>query len=345
MNCNSINIQHASKICIVDFVNFEEIFNQIPQDAYWITDSKIYSLWQNNWPKNLNWYVLPSDERTKSFESYLQCIEWLFSQNADRNTTLVALGGGVITDLVGYVASSYKRGVNYYAIPTTLLGQVDASIGGKVGINLRYGKNLIGSFYPPEKILLCLDFLETLDLRQFNSGSAEIWKYAFIYKPELLHYLMDQPLRTNSKNLYEIIHDCISIKKHYIEIDEFDRTDQRSQLNFGHTIGHAIESVSGYQSLYHGEAISIGMILETILSEKIGISEPGLANQIKSGLSSQGLPSELPFHLDRRLLMEAIKHDKKNSKQNLAFSLLSTFGQCKLYKNIDPNDVFQVLNP
>src|SRR5205807_1069483 len=194
-------------------------------------------------------------------------------------TTIIAFGGGVIGDLAGLVAALYMRGVPYVQIPTTLLAQVDSSIGGKVAVDLAAGKNLAGAFYPPKEVLIPLDALRTLDKRQFRNGMAEVWKYAFIADKDLLGTLKAKVpnCSNNVNNLKGIVQRCIEIKKGAVEADEFETSGARAVLNFGHTVGHAIESATGYSGIFHGEAISIGMVAESYLGEELGVTEAGTA--------------------------------------------------------------------
>lgn len=283
--------------------------------------------------------VIPAGEGEKNLERFTQIVEWLASRPTPRNATIVALGGGVIGDLVGYVAASYMRGVRYIQIPTTLLAQVDSSVGGKVGVDLPQGKNLVGAFYPPQAVYIATELLQTLDERQYANGMAEVWKYGFIMDTDLIEDLAQQ-----RKSIEETVRKCVEHKKYVVENDEYERTGLRATLNFGHTIGHAIEQVTGYERYLHGEAIAIGMVLEARLGERLNITKKGAADEIKRCFEITGLPTELGRDLETGKLIEAMKRDKKAMEGILAFSLLTQLGSCKLIDEVPQQEVEAVLD-
>jgi 3-dehydroquinate synthase len=250
----------------------------------------------------------------------------------------VALGGGVVGDLAGFVAATYMRGVPLVQIPTSLLAQVDSSVGGKVGIDLPEGKNMVGAFYPPERVSICTETLDTLSQREFDNGMAEVWKAGFILDRSLVDRLVAKSLTRD-----EMVQRCIEIKRQVVEADEFETNGERAKLNFGHTVGHAVEKLTGYGPVLHGEAISIGMVIEARLGEAIGLSEPGTHDAVEECLGSQGLPTTSLVLRNIDMLIETMRRDKKASGGRLAFSLLTHIGGCKLVEDVPESDVRKVL--
>jgi len=235
------------------------------------------------------------------------------------------------------------RGVPYYQIPTTLLSQVDSSVGGKVGVDLPEGKNLAGAFYPPAHVSISVELLQTLSRQQFANGMAEVWKYGFIMDSELVGLLEEKAIEPNDSNLESIVERCIALKARVVEADEFETTGLRAILNFGHTVGHAIEFATGYGTLLHGEAISIGMVAEARLGELLGITPAGIWREIQRNMKNQGLPtSHLVLH-HSELLLNAMLGDKKAANGKLAFSLLTDIGRCKLVEDVPASAVQEAL--
>jgi 3-dehydroquinate synthase len=283
--------------------------------------------------------ILPSGEATKSMQVLADVLEWLAKTNASRKTTVVAIGGGVIGDLAGFAAATYMRGVTFIQIPTTLLAQVDSSVGGKVGVDLASGKNLAGAFYPPTRVDICLDALATLPARQIVNGMAEVLKYGFIMDEPLLK--LCDPNRISE--IEQIVRTCIALKKQVVEADELELTGVRAILNFGHTVGHALEVLTNYESLLHGEAISIGMAVEAELGELLGVTEPGTKDEVVAHLSGWSLPTTHPFLKRTGPMMSAMRRDKKTRNTRLAFSLLTKIGECKLVSDVDEEIVVKAL--
>jgi 3-dehydroquinate synthase len=297
--------------------------------------------------------TLPPGEQTKSLAHLAEICRWLAQNGATRKSTLVAMGGGVIGDLVGFAAATYMRGIQYIQIPTTLLAQVDSSVGGKVAVDIPEGKNLVGAFHQPAAVYIPIDLLQHLPSRQFNNGMAEIWKYGFIMDRELTERLQKNPQPTGN-DLHEIIEACIRHKAHVVAEDEFETKGLRAILNFGHTVGHAIEQALGYSSLLHGEAISIGMVAESRLGELLGLTPPGTTQIIRSCLEASSLPTRFfaqfgPQHMhqdrlaDPEALVNAMRRDKKATSGKLAFSLLTSIGGCKLIDGVEEQFVYQAL--
>ncbi len=337
-----MTVQHSRGSYEIFFCQKSDIISHLPNESPIITDTNI----SQHFPdllKDRNVLELAPGEDQKTLSRFAECVEWLASIRASRSTNLIALGGGVIGDLVGYAASSYMRGISFVQVPTTLLAQVDSSVGGKVGVDLPQGKNLVGAFHPPSKVVVSTDALATLDERQFVNGMAEVWKYGFIRDPELVEELSEVRLNPQHPQLEAIVRRCIRHKRDVVEADEHEKKGIRATLNFGHTIGHAIEQVTGYTTYLHGEAISIGMIAEAHLGESIGMTASGTAEKLKHALVHQGLPASLNSPLDSQTLIQTMKVDKKAMDGNLAFSLLTSIGECKLVQNVAEGEVLKAL--
>jgi 3-dehydroquinate synthase len=287
--------------------------------------------------------VIEPGEASKGIATYSLVLEWLAESQARRDATLIAIGGGVVGDLAGFVAATYMRGIALVQVPTTLMGQVDSAIGGKTAIDLKAGKNLAGAFHAPDAILVDVQMLATLPAREFVSGAAEVWKYGAILDAELLAELERAPLSPDRTDLARIVRRCAEHKARVVEEDEFERLGRRAILNFGHTIGHAVEAAMGFGPLTHGEAVAIGMVAEARLGETIGLTEAGVADRLRRGLSRQGLPTEIPPGLEPRELMAWMGRDKKAGADGLAFSLLPAVGRCTLVRGVDESAVLDVL--
>ncbi len=285
---------------------------------------------------------LKPGESSKSMAVYGQALDWL-AQRARRGTRVVALGGGVVGDLAGFAAATYMRGLKLLQVPTSLLAMVDSAVGGKVGVDLAAGKNLAGSFWPPERVLIPLDALGTLPERHFVNGAAEVWKYGAIMSPELFERLERSPLKPDAPDIGQVVMECLELKRQVVEEDEFETKGRRAVLNFGHTVGHALEHATGYQGLLHGEAVSIGMVLEARLAASLGVADAALADRLAAGLASQGLPTAMPDGLSADGLIGAMRRDKKAGQNGLAFSLVSDIGACKLHAGVDEGAVRAVL--
>ncbi len=330
-------LSYASSILSLGTV--DELVGQIPSDAFILTDENVSRLWGRRFAR-WNQLVLPAGEQTKSFEFFESTVLTLAESGLKRSTSIVALGGGVIGDLAGFVAATYMRGVPLIQFPTTLLAQVDSSVGGKVGIDLPQGKNLVGAFYHPSLILIATETLKTLDERQLKNGLAEVWKYAFIMAPDLIDAIQSA---IKEQEYDDVVLRCIRLKEEVVREDEFDRSGRRAILNYGHTVGHALEAMQGYAGLLHGEAISVGMVVEASLGERLGITEPGTSHQVRQWLQETGLPTASPDLQRTHELIELMKKDKKAAHSGLGFSLLEGVGRCKLVEGIPESEVREAL--
>ncbi len=270
--------------------------------------------------------VLPPGEENKTLQSISRLWSGFLQAGLDRKGTVIALGGGVIGDMAGFAAATFMRGCAWVALPTTLLSMVDASIGGKTGFDLPEGKNLVGAFAPPRLVLADPQTLLTLPPEELRSGMAEVVKHALIADPLLLDLCRpDYPQR-----LEEIVRRAIAVKVQVIEQDPYEQ-GIRAALNLGHTVGHAVEIVSGFR-LRHGEAVAIGTVAEARLAERLGMTEPGsrLGQQIAEIFSGLGLPIEIPPHLEREAILRAMRVDKKKQNQVVRFALPLKIGEVRV---------------
>ncbi len=281
--------------------------------------------------------VVPAGEGSKSLKSVEKCYDQLAAHRLERKSFIIALGGGVVGDLAGFVAATYLRGIPFVQVPTTLLAQVDSSVGGKVGVNLKAGKNLVGAFHQPRLVLCDLDTLRTLPMREYRAGLAEVIKYGIIYDAPLFERLereMKKLLRRDPKVLAEVIARCCEIKAEVVAQDETEN-GLRAILNFGHTIGHALEAISHYGKYLHGEAISIGQVAAARLSAELNGLSSGDVERI-GGLFRR---AELPTHVDlnsaqRRKLFSAMKLDKKVSGGEIKFVLARRIGKVEFGQKV-----------
>jgi 3-dehydroquinate synthase len=249
-------------------------------------------------------------EPSKSLERYTSQINRLAQQKIPRTGTVIAVGGGVIGDLAGFVAATYLRGIAWIQVPTTLLAMVDSSVGGKTGVNLPEGKNLVGAFHQPKLVVADLDTLATLPGREFSAGLAEVIKYGAI-RDEALFARLSMGVDAKDIDLDEIVEKCVAIKARIVERDEFETTGERALLNFGHTIGHAIEKATGYTRYLHGEAIALGIKAAAWLSVwQNGLPEKE-ATRLEAALVACGLPTQLDAAVDRGAILAALGNDKK----------------------------------
>lgn len=291
--------------------------------------------------------TIPAGEKSKSLKCLGDCYAALAKHRLERKSFVVALGGGVVGDLAGFVAASYLRGVPFVQIPTTLLAQVDSSVGGKTGINLPAGKNLVGAFYQPRLVLCDLATLDTLPPREFSAGMAEVIKYGIIYDAPFFRRLekdMDAAMQREGAALARIVARCCAIKAEVVSQDETE-TGLRAILNFGHTMGHALEAISGYGKFLHGEAISLGQIWAARLSQKMLTLEEADVARIRALLARAGLPVELQLSArEKEKLFAAMKLDKKVSQGEIKFVLAREIGKVEFGCKVPESEARAVLN-
>ncbi len=279
---------------------------------------------------------VPEGEASKSAAQALRLIEQIASHDVDRKIFIIALGGGVIGDLTGFVAATYKRGVPYIQVPTTLLAQIDSAIGGKTAIDLKYGKNLVGAFYQPRLVYADTKVLKTLTRRQIQNGLAEAVKYGVIDDASLFALIERQRkslLAADSKVLATIVHRCARIKARVVGADEKETKGLRTILNFGHTVGHAIEAAGRFGQYQHGEAVALGMRAAADISMAMGMLSEKDGRRINALLSDLGLPEKIQ-RVQVRDIMSLMRHDKKFTAGKNRFVLASKIGRVKVVENI-----------
>jgi 3-dehydroquinate synthase len=281
--------------------------------------------------------VVPAGEKSKSLKSVQSCYDQLAAHRLERKSFIIALGGGVVGDLAGFVAATYLRGIPFVQVPTTLLAQVDSSVGGKVGVNLKAGKNLVGAFHQPRLVLCDLDTLRTLPMREYRAGLAEVIKYGIIYDAGLFERLerdLEKLRRREEKALAAVIARCCEIKAEVVAQDETE-SGLRAILNFGHTIGHALEAISHYGKYLHGEAISIGQVAAAKLSAEVNGLPRGDVERIANLFRCAGLPTHAGFNsAQRQKLFAAMKLDKKVSAGEIKFVLARRIGEVEFGHNV-----------
>ncbi len=281
--------------------------------------------------------IVPSTERSKSLKVFQKTIHRISRKTKTHRPLIIALGGGVVGDLAGFVAATYRRGVPLIQIPTTLLAQVDSAIGGKVGIDIPEAKNLVGAFYQPRAVLIDTDFLQTLPRRQIRNGLAEIIKYAIIKSRNFFVFLennMKDILSLKKGPLEKVIYECVSIKAGTVEKDELDNKDIRIALNFGHTLGHAIEAAAGYSKLYnHGESIAVGMILAGEIALRLDMLKEKDLDRIKKLIRKAALPVRVR-RISVKDIMNSHGYDKKFITGSNRFVLPRKIGSVEVIEDI-----------
>jgi 3-dehydroquinate synthase len=285
--------------------------------------------------------LIPDGEEYKNYNQAYHILTELLKNRLDRNSCLIALGGGVIGDITGFAASIYMRGIHFIQVPTTLLSQVDSSVGGKTGVNHELGKNMIGTFYQPGLVWIDIAALKTLPKRELLCGIAEIIKYGVIWDGELFEFLEKNRkaiLTLDPLPLTHIIRRSCEIKAEVVSKDERE-SGLRAILNYGHTIGHAIETETGYKKYLHGEAIAIGMHLEARLSAVMNLLDERQAARIKALIEAYGLPSGLPEGLGEDKLIAHMKLDKKVVAGEMKFILPQEIGKVGIQKGINAADI------
>ncbi len=285
--------------------------------------------------------VIESGEKTKSVAEAERLWNKLLELGADRQTLVVAVGGGVVGDLAGFVAATFARGIPFAQVPTTLLAQVDSSVGGKVGVNLPKAKNMVGAFWQPTAVLVDTQTLQTLSEREYRSGLAEVVKYGVILDAEFFAQLEhDAPalIARRHEVLQDVIARCCQLKANVVEADEREETGGRTMLNYGHTFGHAMEAITGYGQLLHGEGVSIGMACAARLAQRLGRVDARFVARQRALLIALGLPVTVP-EIDLDAVITAMTYDKKTAAGQLRFVLPSRLGAVELVSGIDIADV------
>lgn len=304
-----------------------------------ITDENVFSLYEDRIKsimKGLEYFIfkITPGEKSKSIENFVEINKFLVENNFNRGDAIIAFGGGVVGDLGGYVAASYLRGIDFLAVPTTLLSMIDSSVGGKNGINFMNLKNQVGSFYFPKYVHIDYSFLETLDERNINNGLAEIFKYSVLKDRELFEYLKS----ADDLDYEMIIYKSLNIKLDFVRDDERDK-GKRQKLNLGHTIGHGIESLSNYQ-LNHGESIGIGTIYMARAAYKLGLAEDDFYKDLIEAFNNHNLPISYDFDTDE--ILEVLKHDKKIKNNRINIIVPTKIGEV-MSKKIDFDELRKII--
>lgn len=306
--------------------------------------SRLLDLFSNDY--DCQSFFLKDGEAYKNLQSLEQIFDHLIDSGQRRDTTIIALGGGVVTDISGFAASCYQRGVPYIQAPTSLLAQVDAAVGGKTAINHPAGKNMIGSFYQPQAVISDVSLLSSLPQRQLQAGFAEIIKYAlldsqsFLDKIQLISSSGLQAI--SSRQWMELIASCCQIKAAYVIEDEKEQ-GIRALLNLGHTLAHALEAMGGYQRWLHGEAVAMGLYFALLLSCRLGFANASLLSQLVSLFNQVGLSYKLPAGIDLLQVKKTMLLDKKNRQGESNFILIENAGKCFKYSQVSDKLIMQTL--
>lgn len=282
----------------------------------------------------VNVMVVDAGEASKDVEVAADLWETMLQEGADRQTVVLAVGGGVVGDLAGWVAASYARGLAFFQAPTTLLSQVDSSVGGKVGVNLPGAKNMVGAFWQPHGVVIDIDVLSTLTDRDYRAGLAEVVKYGVIMDADFFAMLEANADAINNRDpqtLIDIIARSCQLKADVVEADEREESGRRAILNYGHTFGHALEAATGYGPLLHGEGVSIGMVCASRLAESMGLIDAQTTSRQVALLEKLGLPTTLPENQDPEELVSLMWRDKKVQDGKIRFVLPTRIGEVQLF--------------
>jgi 3-dehydroquinate synthase len=290
--------------------------------------------------------ILPDGEQYKTLEYFNIVLTQLLENRAARDTTLIALGGGVIGDMGGFAAACYQRGISFIQVPTTLLSQVDSSVGGKTAVNHPLGKNMIGAFYQPKAVFIDTNSLNTLPEREFSAGMAEVIKYGIMYDAEFFTWIENQSTAIKNRDadaLRYMIARCCAIKAEVVNLDEKEH-GVRALLNLGHTFGHAIEAEKGYGVWLHGEAVSAGMVLAARLAMQRNWLSASEYSRIEQILNLFGLPIVGPIDMNTQSYTQHMQHDKKVLKGSMRFIVPTGIGAAKVVDDVSSDELFKLLN-
>ena len=328
------------------------------RDVPIVTDANVHAAWGDMVEAALrdnghepHWRILPAGEQTKSFRELEATVNWMLNLGVERGDHVIALGGGVIGDLTGFCASMVKRGCKFIQVPTTLLAQVDSSVGGKTAINTPAGKNLVGAFHQPSLVLADLAVLETLPERELLAGYAEVVKYGLIDDADFFAWCDANGAKMlagdSQRREYAVAH-SVAAKARIVAEDEFETTGKRALLNLGHTFGHALEAETGFsERLLHGEAVALGMVLAARYSARKGLMPRASADHVAAHIGDVGLPASLAklgLDCDGKALVGHMLHDKKMDAGTLPFLLMKGIGQTYLDKTVSLEDVAAFLD-
>ena len=324
------------------YINFQDDFSSwliectsTSAPAIVITDSNIDAIYGNELKQlfnneKLHKYVIPAGEASKNIKIAMEIIEYMLNQGFTRGSRVIAFGGGMVGDISGFIASIYMRGIDLYQVPTTLLSQVDSSVGGKTGINLPQGKNLVGTFYQPKGVLIAPGLLKTLPRSQLTSGLGEVIKYGIIYDYSLMGLIRDnieEIYTCNPTILAPIINRCCEIKAEVVTEDERE-AGLRKILNYGHTIGHGLEALTDYEGYTHGEAVLVGMYHEAAIAKALGLVDDDYFNEISELIKATRVSVDITKFSSKELI-DKMSRDKKNIEDKISFILPNGRGRVK----------------
>ena len=314
-NCGSYikKVSNAKKVCVITDSNVAPLY----------LDRAVSSLEKEGY--TVCSFIFTAGENSKTTATIVEMVEFLAQNGLTRKDLVVALGGGVCGDMAGFAAAIYLRGIDFVQIPTTLLSQVDSSVGGKTGVDLPQGKNLCGAFHQPVLVLIDPLALNTLPDHFFSDGMGEVIKSGCIKSAHLFEKIENEDVK---ENIEEIIFDCVDIKRGVVERDEKEQ-GERALLNFGHTIGHGIEKLYDFSGISHGEAVGIGMLMICKIGEREGLTEKGTAERIKSVLEKYNMKTSDEHSVED--IIEAMQHDKKKTSTGINFVMLKTIGDSFIY--------------
>ncbi|BFU78097.1 3-dehydroquinate synthase [Arcobacter sp. 15-2] len=290
--------------------------------------------------KDLSVVTIPDGEQYKNMKTIEDILEHCFEHKLNRSSLLIAFGGGVIGDMTGFAASIYQRGIEFIQIPTTLLSQVDASVGGKTGVNNKFGKNLVGAFHQPQAVYIDPFFLTTLPKREFSAGIAEIVKMAVCFNKDFFEWLENNDL-SDSENIKVAIAKSVETKAWVVSQDEKEK-GLRAALNYGHTFGHVIENETNYDTYLHGEAVGIGICMANDVSVKIGLMTENESSRVKTLLEKYNIPTQYTVN-DVEDFYEHFFLDKKSLDNKIKFILAKGLGDCTITDEVSKNDILEVL--
>jgi 3-dehydroquinate synthase len=333
LNDNSLLTKHihGKRVCIVS--------NDIVEPLY------LASLKAKLTNFHVDEIILPDGEAQKSLANFDVIMSHLLANGHGRDSTLIALGGGVIGDITGFAAACYQRGINFIQVPTTLLSQVDSSVGGKTAVNHPLGKNMIGAFYQPKAVLIDIDSLETLPVREFNAGMAEVIKYGILGDSDFFVWLENNVAKIKSgdkETLIEMVNTCCKCKADIVSADETE-AGVRALLNLGHTFGHAIEADQGYGNWLHGEAVATGMVLASKLSVALNLLEASDLRRIETLIAAFDLPLIAPENMGFEEFICHMRRDKKNLAGVLRLIVPTAIGQSEMRDDISEDMLKQIL--
>lgn len=333
LNCLQKGVDKVyDSICIVTDSNVEGLYLTQIMDIFNKTDSQVTS------------FVFAAGEQSKNLDTVSNLYEHLIFKKFTRNSLLVALGGGVVGDLTGFTASTYLRGIDFVQVPTTLLSQVDSSVGGKTGVDFNKYKNMVGAFYMPKMVYMNLSTLQSLDDDNFACGMGEVIKSALIADKELFGWLNNNSTKLSSKDfeaLEHIVYECCKIKGHVVEVDPTEK-GIRAYLNYGHTLGHAIEKLCDFR-LGHGQCVGLGMVCAGFLSNKLGYITGSEQQQIVDCLKLYNMPISVSG-MTREAVLEASKSDKKMTGKKIKFTVLKDIGEAASYLDFTDEDLLEAID-